>query len=794
MDRRLITIFSFLSAINVAFMGAFAQTHQVSGAVIAKGIPVAYASIVLSQDSLITKTKFSDEEGCFLIEEVAPGKYLLKVSAVGYQALEMAVEISGATDVGILQLQEDSALLDEVVVTAARKLLDRQADRFVMDVSAGSFQTSSLLEIFMAAPFMQVKGDDIAINGKRNILVLLDNVPVPGATLKQVLNTMNGNEIDKIEFITIPGARYDASVDAVIHIHTKRALAQGITGSVNGTYSQGDQARGNMGLNLTYRKDRWTLNGRYGFNRSNLVTTIHNNREFTLPSGNLAIGGPNSEFYDTRLHNASISVGFNINEFHQLTVTGHIVKDDTPNGRMASNLGFSSAIGHAADSSLMAEINTENSNSFENYSFNYVGKLDSSGTQTELIVIYTPVGSSRYRVVSRQDIFLPDGILESTFPSIRNENRSTGHIVVLQSDWQLPFDNQWRLEAGVRFNSSRNDADINQSEYRDGTWLPMSDYTFTNRFREDIVAGYVAAQKRWAGTQVRVGIRVENTDMGVEGVYDRRFFDFFPNAGIQQEIIGNRVISFNYRRSIARPGFGQMTPFRTYLNAYELFEGNPNLRPSYSQTFTINGDVSKNVFLELAYLQYRDRTMQLPRQEGLVSVWTPLSMDGSEWSANLSYLYKIASWWDANSYIRGFRYAYEGPLNNDYVDESGYSYNVGLTSTVRFPAGFTLDATYNYYAPSGYAGWYDFSSNFARLAIRKNMLGKRGQLVLAFNDIFKGQRYRSELQAGNLYVYNVNYNDTQRVSLGFVFNFGKSTVKMAERKKLGNEDIINRAN
>lgn len=788
-------ILSILFVSSIAFTQAHAQSIQLSGVIQDTGnTPVSYASVSLLRHDAVSKVKLSDEDGRFLIEDITSGEYTLRVSVVGYRLLEMPLNITETHDLGVLRLEQDATTLDEVTVTATRKVLDRQADRFVMDVGASSFQTSSLLEIFMAAPFMQVKGEQISINGRSNILVLVDNVPVPGATLSQVLNTMNGNEIDKIDFITTPGARYDASVSAVINIKTKRAMTQGLTGTLNGAYSRGDRGRGNTGINLTYRKNRWTLNGRYSFTRNDWETSVRNDREITLANRSFAIGGPNAVFNDYRIHNAKVSAGFEISPVHQITLTANMSHNTSPNGRSSSTAYFSPAIQAMPDSVLVAASTTTNTTEFENYSLNYVGTLGNPGSKTELIITYTPVGSSRYRETTLQEMRTIDGVLQSALPIVRNQDRSAGHIFLVQSDWELSFQGDWLLETGLRLNSARNNFGINQSGRINGIWEPMSDYTFTNKFYEDVFAGYATLQKKINSTQLRVGLRAEHTRMGVEEAYNRRLLDFFPDFLIQQEIADGHTVSVNYRRTIARPGFGSMTPFRTYINEYEISEGNPNLRPSYSQIFTLNGNVVENLFLELEYLQYRDRLMQLPRQEGEVSVWAPLTMDGSEWSANLSYSLKIAPWWDASSYVRGFRYAYSGALNDDYVDESGYSYSLGLSSTLRLPAGFVLDATFNYDAPSGYVGWYDFSFNFARLALRKSFLDKRAQVVLAFNDIFQGQRYRSELSAGNLYIYNVNYNDSQRISLGFVFNFGKTTVKAAQEKKTGAEDILNRAN
>ncbi|WP_134090720.1 carboxypeptidase-like regulatory domain-containing protein [Olivibacter sp. XZL3] len=267
-QHRLIALF-FLWIMVLSCLTTQAQENilSIKGAVysdMGEGLP--FASITLKtakEDDKPFKGVFSNDTGSFELSGLPAGTYYFLVSMVGYKALEREIRLENDIALGKLVLATDATMLGEVTINAHPKVVERQADRFVMNVGGSTFQTSSVMEIFMAMPFMQVQGEQIVINGKRNILVLVDNVPIPGVTLKDVLNTMNGSDIDKIDFITNPSARYDASVDAVISIHTKRALAQGLTGRLNGTYSRGNYGRGNVGLNLTYRKKkmdgRWAL-------------------------------------------------------------------------------------------------------------------------------------------------------------------------------------------------------------------------------------------------------------------------------------------------------------------------------------------------------------------------------------------------------------------------------------------------------------------------------------------------------------------------------------------------------
>lgn len=785
----------FLWIVCLQLIQAQENTVSISGTVqSADGQAIAYASVMLTHDGVLIKTKLSDDDGRFVLEDVAAGRYTLVIRVMGYHQLEKAVEVSASQDLGVLQLEADAEQLDEVVVTARRKMVERQADRFVVDISASTFQNSNMMEIFMALPFMQVQGDQISVAGRNNILVLVDNVPVPGATLREVLNTMTGDDIDKIDFITTPSSRYDASVDAVISIRTKRMLAQGLRGRLNGSYSRGEYGRGYTGINLTYRKQKWTVDGGYNFNRNDNMVTLTNNRTFSFsPSRSQTIDENATEFYNYRGHGAWLSLGYVINDRHQLTVTTQLLSTRTPGGEMTGDIYFRQNIGSPPDSLLLRAQDMASELTYQNYSLNYIGQLDTLGKQVEVISTYTPIVSDFYSEMRTQQMLSPDGQLLAELPMVRNDNPGQGHIFVLQSDWTLPFRSTFKLETGFKLISSRNHARTIQSELAGGVWEQRPEWSFDNYFSEDIIAAYAETQKKFGKTLLKAGLRAENTDQRVRNTYERRFLDLFPNATIQQEL-GSRNVTLNYRRAINRPGFNQMTPFRIYLNEVTIVEGNMHLRPMYSHQLTLNGGIIDDLFLEFGLTMDNDRTIQLPRQEGEVTIYAPMNMDQTEWSANVSYSKQITKWWDINGFARGFHFAFEGALNEDYIRESGYSYNIGLSSTVRLPQQFVVSASYNYYAPRGWGGYNNWRTNFARLAVQKSFLNRRAQLTLAFNDIFMGQRYRNELSAGNLYLFNVNYNDTQRVSLGFTFNFGKTTVKETETKRLGTEDVINRAN
>lgn len=789
-------LISFLLSFSVFLV--YGQEHQISGVILDENQnSLPYASIALktnSPEKKLVRGIFSNENGIFEIGSIRKGRYILEVTMVGYKSFSKELVLDRDITLEQIALIPDANQLGEVTITAQRKVLDRKSDRFVLDVGASTFQNSNVMEIFQATPFMQVQDDKISINGKSNIMVLIDNVQIPNATLSDVLNSMNGNDIDQIEFITTPGVRYDASVNAVINIHTKKAKTDGLTGNINGAYSKGEYGRGNIGANLTYRKDRWAVNGRYSLNRSDYYNEINGSRNVLTSQGWRTINDENTEFYDNRTHNGQISLEYAVNNNHHFALTSDLVRLTSPHVRFNGRSGFSSSPIGSPDSILTREQYSMRKRTTYNFSLNYTGVLDSLGKKVEGIVTYTPMDIFSRDETQYQRMSLPDGGLLNNLPIALNENPRTTNIFITQLDWELPFKQDWTLETGLKYTRSKNNSDTYQYFLENEEWVENPNYTFFNRFHEYISAGYVALQKKVKNTLLRAGLRLERTESGVTDVYTRNNTNLFPSLVIQQQLTDRYQVTLNYRKTINRPSFRELSPFRIYQDEYTLVEGNLNLQPTLSHIITLNGNLPASFFLELGYTKEKNRFMQLPRQEGLVTVFAPTNLDGEEWSANLSQEHKFTSWLGGNIYARGFHYDFSGLIVNDLIENKGFAWNFGISERIKLPAGIGLDASYSYYSPFAQGGYKLKSFNYARVALKKGFLDNQAHVTLAFNDIFKGQIYRTEMQTSNL-VSRLNvYNDTRRISIGFTYNLGKKTVKEAKNKELGNEDVINRAN
>ena len=257
-------IFIFSVALMCAIV-SFAQTNLAGKVQDTQSNPVVYATVsLLRQDSSLVTGAITDDAGAFALSAPS-GKYLLQVSFIGYQTVCQSVR-TGSKDL-LLTLREETEQLGEVEVKAKKQLIERQFDKIVLNVSNSPFAMGSNgKDLLKKAPGVNVDKDgNVTVNGK-SVEVYIDGRPsyLSGQQLKAMLEGTDGSTIEKIEIISNPSAKYDASGQGgIINIKTKRNMMQGLNGTLTAAYGgmyYGDIKKWHnnemFSLNLNYRTDK----------------------------------------------------------------------------------------------------------------------------------------------------------------------------------------------------------------------------------------------------------------------------------------------------------------------------------------------------------------------------------------------------------------------------------------------------------------------------------------------------------------------------------------------------------
>lgn len=766
-----------------------------------KSVPFATINILRQSDSVKFRSGFTDEKGVFSVKDIPFGKYKLSITSVGflpaYTAAFELTEENRSFNTGDITLEKNTGALKEVVVRSQKPVLERRPDRFVMNVSSGTFQSTDLLNIFRALPFMEVEGEAVTINGKSNILVLVDNIPRPKETLASIFTTMTGQDIERIEFITNPSAAYDASADAVINIITKKtAQSMGLTGYVRGTFSQGVYANGNGGASFTQRSNKLVLNGNLNVNGGTFLSRNYGYRVLKLQNQDIVFNESPTDLFRNRTVSGALSLEYLINKNNTIgaQADGNF-RRQLDGTRWYNRIEFSNAIGGEPDSVLVALQNAHSKTNIINYSLNYSGRLDSLGKRIIASVVYTPITKRTVNEMQYQNIIDPHGAILSKLPVVRNTNPSSSKIFVAQVDAQLPFKNQWQLNAGAKTSISELRSNPFQEEFTTADeWGILPGFSFNNIYNERILAAYAGIQRTFGKFSFNASVRAEKTTMQVEGVYERNFSDLFPSLQLQHRFSKSYQMAFSYKRSINRPSFVELTPYRTYLDNYTILAGNAALQPQYTDAININANIKSKLFIDLDYSGSKNAFSQLPRQNGDTTVWQVINLDAKYYSSTATYNFRFTSWWQGNIMFRGTYYKTNGFINNELIANDGWASIAGINNTFSLPRDLKLDLGFNYRSPRPYGLGTSRERTNVRLGLKGGLLQNKLQYTITASDIFKTDIGGFDLNTKALQSRFYTFYDTRRFTIGLVYNFGKKTVKAAGDKRLENEDLLNRAN
>src|SRR5882724_3013826 len=266
------------------FIAAAAKAQQISGTVLdGDQAPVAGASVAIRKaaDSSVLKYSITDTKGKYGFSAIAPGRYFFQVSNIGYADQRSAVytvQGNGSGTAPAIQLHKIAGDLKQVVVNGRKPVIEVKADKMVLNVEGNiNAVGEDALELLRKSPGIMVdKDNNISLSGKNGIRIYVDGrqVPLNGTDLSDYLKTIQSAEIESIEIISNPSAKYDASGNAgIINIRLKRNRSFGTNGSLTGGYNLGTHSNYNGGLSLNHRDARWNLFGNYNYN--NTISTMN---------------------------------------------------------------------------------------------------------------------------------------------------------------------------------------------------------------------------------------------------------------------------------------------------------------------------------------------------------------------------------------------------------------------------------------------------------------------------------------------------------------------------------------
>ncbi len=767
--------------------------------------PVEFATVTLLKvkDSTLVKGAISDIEGKYVFEGIPEGQYLVAAANMGMKkSFSKPVKVNGSpVKVGPIVLSEETRSLKEVNVTGKRPFIEQKADKMVVNsiVAAGG----TALEVLQQSPGIQVdKDDNISMRGKNGVIIMIDGKPtnMSPQDVALLLKNMPSSNIDQIELIANPSAKYDAAGNAgIINIKLKKNSNFGTNGSVNATYGQGALPRGNGGLNLNHRNEKINVYGSYNYNYNRQFENLDIDRDNMEASGRIVFDQNSYLDKKSQYHGAKAGIDWFLNKNHTVGVMVNVAGNRW-NGSGNSQTWIGNGI--RVDSSLRTiTANSQNMNR-QSYNLNYKGRLDTTGRELNIDLDYSRNAEDQF-----SDLYsgYMDAVGKIHFrgDTTRSLQPSIINIKTAKIDYTHPLRNNAKFEAGVKVSFVDSDNNSRFDSLRHGNW--EYDYNRSNYFiyKENVNAAYLNFSKQFKKFGVQAGLRAEQTN--VEGnsvtlkqVNDTSYLNFFPSIFLSYAAGKDHQWGLSFSRRLQRPSYDDLNPFEFYLDRYTKAGGNPNLRPQYSSNFDLTHTFKSFLTTAIGYSHTKDMLSRILEAgvdpetgDTTIVVYKYMNVAKKDnVNLNISAPVPITKWWNSFTTFSVFYNAFETTVNNELIKRSSGGFFGNTQHTFTLGKGYTAEASFWYNSRQiSQEGLFKMNPMYAfNVGFQKTVLKKKGTIRLNVNDVFQTQRFGGTYSVTNRTVKLANTWDSRQVRVSFTYRFGNSNVKEARNRKTGLED------
>ena len=681
----------------------------------------------------------------------------------------------------------DTLTLSRAVVTAHRPLIEQKIDRTIVNVDAMiTAAGSNALEVLAKSPGVIVDANEnISLNGKSNVLVLVDGRPtyMSGADLAAYLRSLPAGMLDKLELIPSPPAEYDAAGGAVINIVLKKIHNAGFNGGVNTAYNQGLYGRSTDALNFNYRRPTTNLFGNIGYSLDQNYIDQTFDRNFYSPRS--ATTQTSSYHYRSDGWNARLGMDY----FPSAQTTlGFMLNGATrPKTDLLtySNTQFDAS--GAPDSSGQGL--TSGRYAWRNLALNANAAHTFKATKAKLTadLDYVRFHAENYQHAPIS-VILPDGSMESSADRVFRYPGDT-YIYSAKADLTLPVSAKAEFDAGVKSSYVITDNQFNWFDVTGGT--PIENYSRSNdfRYRENIDAAYVQYKKQWARWGIQAGLRAENTRSAghqlpnpviPDSSFKRTYANLFPSVFLsyKPDTGGNQLFVLSYTKRIRRPGYQQLNPFLFYQDQYTYNAGNTGLQ-SYTAHYIELKYAYKQYFgVKAGYWYGANEAQPLIQAYGEVLITRPQNyILNRAWSLVPFVDLRPAKWWNLHFNAVLIYLLNNGSAPGVTIDQRTNVHEFETSNELKladswsaeldgfFPGKQTFAQTQSEKAPVNISG-----------GIRKSILHGQGTLNLTFNDLFH-TFYRGAsrtIDIAQVTAYSTRETDTRRTGIAFSYHFGKA--------------------
>lgn len=776
MKIKLILVCLFVNLISIGAQNSAPlittiKPGSISGKVVDKKTnqPLPYVNIIVKENDKIISGAITSEKGTFHIKSLELTKYNIEFQFIGYKTISTPITLTAKnSDVNLntIVLEEDAIELKSVEIVSEKSTIEQKIDRKVINVGKDLISAgSTAAEIMNNIPSVSIdqQTNAISLRGNPNVRVLIDGKPTTMDTA-QLLQQIPSSSIKQIELITNPSAKYNPEgMSGIINIVLNKNTKIGLNGSINNGVTFGITPKLNSSVDMNYRNGKINWFANYGLN-----TGKRTNEGFINTT---EAGLEDFQNYTFTQNNTSqlAKIGFDI-YINEKNTLSFYTNQNIFKGKSTSL----STIDFVTDSK--PDINQTFNNKVDNYSqtynLDYKKDFKKEGHNIELEINYSDGDN-------KEDAFYSDP--RTNYVTNKRDN------TLINLDYVNPLSETLKLELGLesRIENARNKFLSSQDN---------SDSDF--KFSRNIYSGYATIGKQWKKWSSQLGTRIEkyeaNADFNKESETPAEFnndiLTLYPSGFLNYTPSEKNSFNLSFSRRVDRPSIGQLNPIRDWSTPQIDSEGNPDLRPQFTNSYELNytrktkiGSITTGIFYRRINNEITRTLVENPNDNSK-QILSYANLDGNnaygfESSANLDF----TKWLSSNMSIDAYNKTIRGVVSGKFLEANVTAFNARMNNTFKASKNLRFQFSAMYQGKDltlqmlGKPMWkMDLGSSL-------NVLKGAGTFTVRYSDIFKTMRYRFTSEYPKEQYGQFNW-ESQSIYIGFNYRFGSGKNKAVQRK------------
>lgn len=794
--------------------------------------PLEYATIAFfsKKDNKIVDGVITDVNGNFSIK-IEQGFYDISIEYISYKKVTLSNKrITSNLNLGTIYLEIDYASLDEVEIIAERTTVEIKLDKKIYNIgkdltTAGGTVSDALNNV----PSVAVDIDGaISLRGNENVRILINGKPsaLAGFGDSNILSQLPAEAIERVEVITSPSARYDAEGTAgILNIILRQKETLGFNGSLNLTVGNPDNFGANV--NLNYRTEKFNLFSNIGYRYFNAPRNSFSDTKYFETTANGVIRTPEfdriieDEKVDRLNNNFNSNFGMEYFLSDKTSVTGSFFYNYGKDDDLSLNNSDRFNNGINEERTIRTETQSEEGDNYQ-LALNYITKFNTEGHELTADFQFENGSDDQYTTFNETYVFTnktnPDAIQrEQVFATEKQKE------TLIQVDYVLPIGENSRFEAGYRgnFENEITDYNLEQEELATGNFFVNDEISNIFDYSQNVNAIYSQYGSKFGKFSFLLGLRLENTQLKgtiesrltdqelqevfgfpVQTKFDNNFLGVFPTLNLIYNLAGTdsdaeESITFGYNRRVNRPRGWFLNPFPSRSSRTNIFQGNPNLNPSFASAFDVGylKRWDKITLTTSVYYQYETDTFEriqentgIQTTDGIDIIRTiPVNLSTNQRTGGeFGVLYNPEKWLRLNTSFNIFKFSTDGEFN-------GISYAVNNTSWfANFSGKVTLPYKIDWQTNANYRGAIENAQSRDKgifsldLAFSKEFFNDNATISLNARDLFNSRKRRTVTSTDTFESFNEMQWRQRQINLSLIYRFKQK--KQSSKRQNYSED------